>query len=163
MAWLASRHREAPAAIVCADYVAVAQRITASQTVPTYVSLTCYDVFAMSKADQAEECACNHLMELGMVIVERNWRCRAGELDIIARDGPVLVFVEVRSKSGSTHGSPEESLTLPKLRRLWRAAHQYLETQDPPFFVRFDVVAVGPEGIRHIPDAFGEQDVRQVH
>ncbi len=115
----------------------------------------------MSKGFKAEEYACAHLAEQGMDIVERNWRCRAGELDIIARDGSTLVFVEVRSRSGNTHGSPEESLTGLKLRRLWRAAHLYLGTPDPSFPVRFDVVAVGPEGIRHIRDAFGEQDVRQ--
>ncbi len=115
----------------------------------------------MIEGHKAEEYAFRYLVEQGMIVLERNWACRAGELDIVAKDGPTLVFVEVRSKSGSTHGSPEESLTSLKLRRLWRAAHLYLRTQDPPFPVRFDVVAVGPGGIRHIRNAFGEQDVRK--
>ncbi|MFO8034800.1 MAG: YraN family protein [Candidatus Bipolaricaulota bacterium] len=115
----------------------------------------------MNKGSTAEEYACLHLKEQGMEIVARNWWCRSGEVDIVALDGPTLVFVEVRSRTGTRYGAPEESLSRSKLRRLWRAAHLYLGTIDPPFPVRFDVVAVSPDGIRHFRNAFSEQDVRQ--
>ncbi len=115
----------------------------------------------MNKGGKAETWACQHLKGKGMTILERNWRCRGGEADIVAKDGQTLVFVEVRSRSGTYYGKPEETLTRSKLRRLWRTAHVYVGSVDPPFPVRFDVVAVGPDGIRHIRDAFSEQDVRQ--
>ncbi len=121
----------------------------------------CYDGQDMNTGSRAEEYAAMHLQEQGMVIVTRNWCCRAGEVDIVAMDGSTLVFVEVRSRTGTRYGAPEETLSRSKLRRLWRAAHLYLGALTPPFPVRFDVVAVSPDDIRHIRNAFSEQDVRQ--
>ncbi len=115
----------------------------------------------MNKGAKAEQYACVHLRQQGLAIVARNWRCRGGEVDIVARDGHTLVFVEVRSRTGTRYGTPEESLSRTKLRRLWRAAHLYVGTFDPGFPIRFDVVAVSPDDIRHIRGAFSEQDVRQ--
>lgn len=94
-----------------------------------------------------------------MQVVARNWRWRGGEVDIVARDGPTLVFVEVKGRSGEGFGSAEEAITLAKRGRLWRTALAFLGGQTE-VRVRFDVVAVGPHGVRHIRDAFREEDVR---
>lgn len=89
----------------------------------------------------------------------RNWRWRGGEVDIVARDGPTVVFVEVKARSREAHGTAEEAVTQTKRDRLWRTALAFLRgTAEVP--VRFDVVAVGPHGVRHIRDAFREEDVR---
>lgn len=108
---------------------------------------------------EAEALACHHLRAQGMRIVARNWRWRGGEVDIVARDGSTLVFVEVKARAGEGHGSAEEAVTARKRDRLWRTALAYLGGRaEVP--VRFDVVAVGPDGVRHIRDAFREEDVR---
>ncbi|GAB4312340.1 MAG: YraN family protein [Candidatus Bipolaricaulota bacterium] len=107
----------------------------------------------------AEDIACRHLRAQGMRIVARNWRWRGGEVDIIARDGPTLVFVEVKGRSGEGFGTAAEAVTGEKRSRLWRTALAFLGGQ-PETPVRFDVVAVGPGGVCHIRDAFREEDVR---
>ena len=76
-------------------------------------------------------------------IRETNFRCREGEIDIIARDKDYLVFVEVRTRTGVAFGTPEESVTPVKKERLVSAALAYLQTHaDSPSLWRFDVVAV---------------------
>ncbi|MCX7750129.1 MAG: YraN family protein [Candidatus Bipolaricaulota bacterium] len=111
------------------------------------------------KGKEAEELACQHLRAQGMRIVARNWRWRGGEVDIVARDGEALVFVEVKARRDDLHGAPEEAVTPGKREKLWRTALAFLggRAEIP---VRFDVVAVGPGGVRHIRDAFREEDVR---
>lgn len=95
-----------------------------------------------------------------MRIVARRFRCRAGEIDLVAREGEVVVFVEVKTRSRARHGRPAESVTARKQARLGRVAlffltrHGLLDATS-----RFDVVEVlpGPDGtlgVRHIPDAF---------
>lgn len=107
----------------------------------------------------AEELAVEYLRAQGMRIVARNWRWRGGEVDIIAKDGNTLVFVEVKSRESSDFMQPEEAVDQRKRLHLWRSAQAYLEGK-PLVPVRFDVVAVTPQGIRHIRGAFGEEDVR---
>lgn len=107
----------------------------------------------------AEEQAVNYLRALGWLIVARNWRWRGGEVDIIAKDGETLVFVEVKSREDPGFMRPEEAVDRRKQLRLLRSAQAYLQGK-PWVPVRFDVVAVTPLGIRHIRGAFGEDDVR---
>lgn len=107
----------------------------------------------------AEELACRYLREQGMLIVARNWRWRGGEVDIIAKDGPTLVFVEVKGRADEGFALPEEAVDAGKRARLWRTAQAYLAGK-PTVPVRFDVVAVTPKGIRHIKGAFTAEDVR---
>ncbi len=114
----------------------------------------------MVEARSAEDLACAHLKASGMRIVARNWRWRGGEVDIVARDGPVLVFVEVKGRGGTRFGRPEEAVTRAKRRSLWRTAHAFIGRVDAELPIRFDIVAVAPDGVRHIRGAFGEQDVR---
>jgi putative endonuclease len=106
-----------------------------------------------------EDLACEYLRRQAFVILERNYRCRAGEIDVVARDGETLVFVEVKERADASHGGAIEAVTGAKRRKviraaqLWASAHRESETQ-----MRFDVVAIDqePEGpaIRHERDAF---------
>lgn len=90
-----------------------------------------------------EELAARHLVDLGWLVLERNWRGEAGELDLVAMDGSTLVVVEVKTRSGTAFGHPAEAVTLQKLSRLRRLAGQWLhEHEVRPHAVRIDVVAV---------------------
>lgn len=103
----------------------------------------------------AERAAAQMLVAAGYEIIERNYRCKAGELDIIARDRGVLVFVEVRSRSDAEHGSAFEMVRRPKQRRVVRVARYYLAAAAPAFDrCRFDVVAVTAGAPLLIRDAF---------
>jgi putative endonuclease len=88
----------------------------------------------------AEALAAEFLREHGLSVVKRNYRCRGGEIDIIARDGATLVFVEVRLRSSSAFGGARASITAAKRRRLKFAAGLYLSglAREPP--CRFDAV-----------------------
>jgi putative endonuclease len=78
-----------------------------------------------------------------MTILDRNWRCELGEIDIVARDGHVLVICEVKTRRGLDYGSPSEAVTWRKARRLRRLAMRWLDTHDcHPREVRVDVVSV---------------------
>lgn len=107
-----------------------------------------------------ESAAARHLERLGYLIVEKNVRCRLGEIDIVAIDADVIVFVEVKSNRGNRYGAPEEMVTPLKQRRLTRLAAWYLQRRcwlGRP--ARFDVVAVdwdaaGAACVRHFRDAF---------
>jgi putative endonuclease len=94
-----------------------------------------------------EVLAAAFLQRKGYGIIAANWRCAAGEIDLIANDGAALVFVEVRTRSSRVHGLAEESITIGKQRRLARLAQQYLqdlERAGTPWLGpwRIDVVAV---------------------
>lgn len=108
---------------------------------------------------RGEALAVAHLKKQGMSIEARNYRCRLGEIDLVAREGDTLIFVEVRSRTSTGFGLPQETVDHRKQRRLRRIAEVYLSGRsETP--VRFDVVAVlfNPQGeprhIEHIPDAF---------
>ena len=90
-----------------------------------------------------EAIAADHLRRRGYAIQEMNYRCPVGELDIVARDGEWWAFVEVRTRRGRAFGTPEESITPAKQRKLIELAQTYLqehELSDVPW--RIDVVAV---------------------
>ncbi len=105
----------------------------------------------------AEDIACIHLENRGLSLVERNYRCPAGEIDLIMRDREDLVFVEVRYRRRDAYGSAAESISPAKRARIVTTAAFYLQRQpvEPP--CRFDVVAIGGEAphlIEWIRDAF---------
>lgn len=90
-----------------------------------------------------EDVAARHLVAQGMAILDRNWRCDQGEIDLVARDGAVLVIVEVKTRRGAGYGSPAEAVTWRKAARLRRLAARWLaEHPVSPAEVRIDVVAV---------------------
>ncbi len=110
--------------------------------------------------DAGENLARDFLKEKGFKILEENYRTRWGELDLIARDGETLVFVEVKTRSQKRFGSPLEAVTEDKRRRIIRMARTYLlekGLQDPA--ARFDVIGIdlaeGAPRIDWIPNAFG--------
>lgn len=88
----------------------------------------------------AEDLASKTLKEKGYKILERNFSNRFGEIDIIAQDGDVLVFIEVKAKKGLKFGSPEEMINAYKLRRIQKMAEVYLNGRTPA--CRIDVVAI---------------------
>ncbi len=90
-----------------------------------------------------EACAARYLTGLGMTVLDRNWRCDQGEIDLILRDGHVLVICEVKTRSSATYGGPFEAVTGHKAMRLRRLAMHWLEVHDvEPPSVRIDVVSV---------------------
>lgn len=105
----------------------------------------------------AEDQALRLLLARGLVLMERNFRCRLGEIDLIMRDGQAVVFVEVRFRSDRRHGSAAETVSLPKRRRFVAAARRYLQ-QHPAAArgaCRFDVVAITGEQVEWLRGAFG--------
>lgn len=90
-----------------------------------------------------EDVAAAHLARQGIVVLERNWRCDAGEIDILGRDGDVLVVCEVKTRRGEGYGTPLEAVTARKAARLRRLAARWLADRGVhPREVRFDVVGV---------------------
>jgi len=103
------------------------------------------------------------LRRRGLAIVARGFRSRFGEIDLVAREGPTVVFIEVKTRTGDGFGRPAESVTRAKQARLARTASIFLARygwNDRP--CRFDVVEVEPRAKRwhvtHIPDAFRPGD-----
>ena len=103
-----------------------------------------------------EERAMEYLTGLGYEPVQRNYRCRAGEIDLVARDGEYLVFAEVKYRRTEEFGLPEEAVDAKKQMRIRRAAEWFLKEQRVPSDtpVRFDVVAMDSREIRLYKDAF---------
>jgi len=95
------------------------------------------------------------LVREGYRIVERNFRCKSGELDIVARDGRVLCFVEVRSRANADYGHAAEMVDARKQARVSRVAQHYLALRSPRFEeARFDVVAITGDEEVLIKDAW---------
>lgn len=107
---------------------------------------------------RAEDAALAYLQAQGLRLVERNYRCRQGEIDLTMRDGQTLVFVEVRYRADDRRGSALESIDARKRAKLAAAAQHYLTTRRVDSVVRFDAAAVEPAenglSIRWIKDAF---------
>ena len=108
---------------------------------------------------QGEDLASNELERLGYSILTRRYRTRHGELDIVARHGNYLVFVEVKARHDSSFGDPEEAVTLQKQQRVvWMATDYLARTGLDETACRFDVVSVNthatPPDILVIQDAF---------
>ena len=116
------------------------------------------------RGDLGERAAERHLRAAGMEIVARGVRFKGGEIDLIARDGEELVFVEVKTRTSEDFGNPAESVTRSKRRKLLQAASFYLQSrgimQHP---CRFDVIAIrlgrdGSSTLEHLQDAFRQED-----
>ncbi len=107
-----------------------------------------------------EELATDYLVKQGYVILERNFRCKGGEVDIVARDGATLVFVEVKTRRSMAFGVPQLAVTHFKQRQIARAAQVWLaKHRSQGSAARFDVLTVMlrnglPPQIEQIPNAF---------
>ncbi len=106
-----------------------------------------------ARGREAEERAARHLERHGLRIVERNFRVRGGEIDLICRDGKVLVFVEVRQRSRSDFGGAGGSITVSKQRRIILAAQHYLAGK-ADCDCRFDCVLLDGDGLEWLKNAF---------
>lgn len=106
-----------------------------------------------------EELAAHYLERRGLRVLQRNLRTPVGEIDILARDGKTLVFVEVKTRRSLAFGSPQEAVGPTKRRQILRAAQWHLSSVATGTSVRFDVVAIlaaaGEPVIEHIVNAFG--------
>ena len=109
-----------------------------------------------------EDVAARYLVQAGMVLLDRNWRCPEGEIDLVLRDGDTLVVAEVKTRSGVAFGHPFEALTAAKLARLrrlanaWRVAHP---EHGRLRRIRIDAVAVlaprdAPASVEHLSGVF---------
>ena len=111
------------------------------------------------KGDRGEDVALRYLRSLGYVLIQRNFRTRYGEIDLIMWDGGTLVFVEVKLRGSRDYGEPLEAVTERKQRAVREMAEQYLAHHEPDFEeARFDVVGIsvdrGGDRIQHVQDAF---------
>jgi len=112
-----------------------------------------------------ERIAAQHLIDSGLHLIATNWRCAEGEIDIIARDGDVLVFCEVKTRSSLDYGDPAEAVNRVKAARIRTVALRWLAEQrqlgGPAYWpdLRFDVVSIvrsarGAATVRHLRAAF---------
>ena len=105
-----------------------------------------------------EDLAAEYLTKHGMYVLDRNFRRRIGEIDIVAMDGAVLVFVEVKYRSGDSYGTPEDAVGIYKQQVIRRMAQMYINVRHIPesTVCRFDVVAINGRGeVTHYKNAFG--------
>ncbi len=90
-----------------------------------------------------EMLAMRHLVAQGMVLLDRNWRCEAGEIDLVLRDGDVLVICEVKTRSSVRYGTPHEAVTDIKVARLRRLASRWVEERGVAVRdIRIDLVGI---------------------
>ncbi len=111
---------------------------------------------ASSRGRAAEEAAARCLQRQGWKVLARNWRGGSGELDIVAREGNCVVFVEVKAHSDASYlewsVGPDKRRRIISASRCWLAAHPASDSS----YVRYDVVLVGRGRFEHIRDAFGD-------
>ena len=110
-----------------------------------------------TRGREAETRAAAYLQQRGLRLVERNFRVRGGEIDLIMRDGASLVFVEVRQRSSTGFGGAAASITAGKRRRIVLAARHYLLGR-PPCACRFDCVLIEGDRLEWLRDAFAADD-----
>lgn len=106
-----------------------------------------------------EDEALRFLNKKGCKLLDRNYRTRFGEVDIIVKDRDVLVFVEVKTRRGSAYGAPKEAVGHAKIERMTKASLEYLSSFGEDTSVRFDVIGIevskdGSFEVEHITDAF---------
>jgi putative endonuclease len=109
----------------------------------------------LAAGQKAEDLAAAFLQAKGLTVVERNFRAKVGEIDIVARDGDEIVFVEVRARASKDFGGAAASVGGAKRRKLLRAAALWLQARGWDGACRFDVVAVDAGRLEHLPGAFG--------
>jgi len=102
-----------------------------------------------------EQVACKYLEQRGLRLVEANFTCKGGEIDLVMRDGPALVFVEVRQRADRAHGGAAASITPAKQARLACAAQVYLMRYPTVPPCRFDVVAIDGDQLDWLRNAIG--------
>lgn len=105
------------------------------------------------EGDAGEEQALHFLQEQGLKLVERNFRCKGGEIDLVMQDGRSLVFVEVRKRASAGYGGAAASVTARKQARLVIAAQTFLQRYTMPPACRFDVIAIDGAAMEWLKNA----------
>ena len=109
------------------------------------------------RGKKAEDVACRFLEKNGLHLIERNYQCRFGEIDIIMQDSDTIVFVEVKYRKSMSYGGAEASVDRNKQQKLVFTANHYIQKHSLYQAMRFDVVAIYPDEPPHwITDAFME-------
>lgn len=105
---------------------------------------------------RGEQAVKEYLLQHGFEVLEMNYRCRQGEIDIIAWDGSYYVFIEVKYRNTTKYGMPQEAVGIRKQKRICKAAQYYLYSHNLNEFtpVRFDVAAVLGDNITYLKNAF---------
>ena len=107
---------------------------------------------------KGEAAAARYLLGKGYKILEQNWRHKRDEIDIIATDGKFLLIVEVKTRSTSYYGEPEEAVTDKKQKFMIRAAEEYVVSKNIHMEIRYDIISIiierNKQTIRHIEGAF---------
>lgn len=107
------------------------------------------------RGEQAEQLACNHLLQQGLQLIARNFRCYHGELDLIMQEAQTLVIVEVRFRKSNKYGGALESITKAKQSRIIAATSYYLMQNNLRYATRFDVITIANDArINWIKNAF---------
>lgn len=104
--------------------------------------------------DKGEQEAVNYLLNLGYEILERNYRHKRNEIDIVAKVRDRLIFIEVKYRSNSSFGFGEDFVDDAKLDRLDQAANHYILESNWEKDIRFDIIAVSKKGLKHFEDVF---------
>jgi len=115
--------------------------------------------FRKRVGNKGESIAEDYLKQKGYKIIHRNYRCRFGEIDIIAKDDDTIVFTEVRTKQNDNFGSPQDSITSTKIDKIAKTALSFIQEKKlTGYSYRFDFIAVkfsqGRPNIEHIENAF---------
>lgn len=109
----------------------------------------------LQRGENSEHLACKHLQANGLKLLQQNYRLRTGEIDLIMRDGNIIVFIEVRYRKSQRYGGALLSIDARKQARIIRTAQHYLQYRAPEAQARFDVIAIeGDNGIQWIKNAF---------
>lgn len=116
-------------------------------------------VDALRFGHKSEKLAARKMVASGYKIIETNYRCRAGEIDIIAREGDILVFCEVKARKSRSYGSPLEGITDAKIKKIRKAAEHYMKKKGlTQTDCRFDAITVEEKDsatvVEIIPNAF---------
>ncbi|MDO4965957.1 MAG: YraN family protein [Lachnospiraceae bacterium] len=103
-----------------------------------------------------ESIACEYLISKGLHVIERNFRCRIGEIDIILKDGDTYVFTEVKYRKTAKYGSPYEAVTKSKMKKISQVSLNYIKYKKLPIngSFRFDVISILDGDITWYKDAF---------
>ncbi|MEL6140005.1 MAG: YraN family protein [Bacteroidota bacterium] len=114
---------------------------------------------AQATGQLGEEYAVRYLKNLGWTVLERNWRRRKAEIDIIARSGDILVFIEVKTRTSRLFGEPSSFVGPRQIELISAAASAYMESINHDWEIRFDIISIlieetGDYQLEHIEDAF---------
>lgn len=109
----------------------------------------------LNRGDKAEQQALDYLQHQGLQLIDKNYRCKHGEIDLVMMDGPTLVIVEVRFRQSNKYGGALESITWQKQSRIIKTTQHYIMNHSITGPIRFDVVAMSSErAINWIKNAF---------